>query len=73
MIPILAHSTTTGPEVALTLIIGGGLILLWSGFMHSCGTHNGKQVKEEEAVKDGVGEYYIDENNDKAFRWKKLS
>lgn len=33
------------------------------------GCHQGMRDQEREAVKNGVGEYYINENYSKEFRW----
>jgi hypothetical protein len=32
----------------------------------------GCQATEADAVDNGVGEYYVDEDNKRKFRWKKL-
>jgi hypothetical protein len=50
-------------------------IIAWSAFLawisHDIGTDDGIEESEAEAVKAGVGEYYLDSDNERQFRWKK--
>jgi hypothetical protein len=48
--------------------IVGMIIMFVFGF--GLGGCAGTQVEQENAIKAGVAEYYIDADNDKAFRYK---
>jgi hypothetical protein len=47
----------------------------WTAYIawdsHNHGMDAGRDEAEIEAVKEGVAEYYIDADNERAFRWKK--
>lgn len=50
-----------------------GLILFAASVALSflCGMAEQRCRDEDEAVKNGVAEYYLDDNNERKFRWKK--
>lgn len=63
-------SSESGCEVsaiALAIMIIGPI---WA---YSFGCDAGEQMMIDKAVVDGVAEYYLDENNNRQWRWKPAS
>lgn len=48
-----------------------GLAVFAAGFLIGCISANDECSIHEDAVENGVGEYYLDKDNERQFRWKK--
>lgn len=62
-------SNSNNVLIPLTFVLGLGVGLILGGVaVYPLGSNKIMEIKES-ARKAGVGEYYLDENNNKNFRW----